>query len=254
MILVECAVVEITDGNDLDSGFRWSYKSPEHSFGADAGTGVVGGRELSLANALATAISPTPKLQAWLQALTTRGRAEVRAHPSMAAVNGKTAEIFIGSQRFIKMTYVKNGQNQDKLETVPVGVRLQVRPWTGGNSEITTWIDVEVSNIVAMDPQTGIPRLSTRNASTTMRTVDGDTIVIGGLTLMQDEKTTRRIPLLGDLPLIGSLFRSSATRTSAAEMAILIRPRLLDAGGHLPSEEELRIRGEFALPPETRKP
>lgn len=248
MILVECAVVELTDSKDFDSQFRWQYQAPEFNIGTDSGTGVVNYQKITPQDGLASAILPTPQLQVWLQALTTKGRAEVQAHPSMAAVNGKYGEIFIGSQRFIKVTSSVNGQQQERLETVPVGVRLKITPWTGGNDEITTWVEVEVSNIAKIDPQSGVPLLGTRRASTTMRTRAGETIVIGGLTQRQDEKTHRRIPLLGDIPLIGSLFRSKATRASNTELVLLIRPRLLNENGTLPTEEDIKIRQEFLQP------
>lgn len=245
MIMVECAVIELTDSNDVDRQFRWLYQSAEHSFGTDSRTGDVSGRSLDTSDGLASAIVPSPILQAWLQALLTVGRAEVSAHPSMAAVNGKDAEIFIGSQRFIKVTYLRNGQQQERIETVPVGVRLHVQPWTGGNKEITTNLRVEVSNIVSLDPQTGVPRLSTREASSTLRTTDGDTIVIGGLSQRQQDVTYRRIPILGSLPLIGGLFRSKAKSSTNTELVILIRPRLLDENGRLPVAEDEAIRGKF---------
>ena len=248
MIMVECAVVELTDSSDLDRSFRWEYQSGEYTAGTSSATGEVGVEHSDLGLALATAIANTVRLQAWLTSLVTQGRAEVRAHPSMAAVNGREAEIFIGSQRFIKMQYYRYGQLQERIETVPVGVRLRVTPWTGGNREITSNLQVEVSNIVHLDPQTGVPRLGTRRASTTLRTNDGDTIVIGGLTQRQEERTVKRIPLLGDLPIIGSLFRSKSTRVSNTELVLLVRPRLLDETGHLPSEEDVGIRERFLQP------
>lgn len=248
MIMVECAVAELTDSGDLDAGLRWHYESPEHEAGTDSGTGAVDYQEVDTGSALATAIAETTKLQIWLQGLITKGRAEVEAHPSMAAVNGKRAEIFIGSQRFIKVQYSQYGQTQERIETIPVGVRLAVTPWTGGNNEITSRISVEVSNIVALDPETGLPRLGSRKATTTMRTKDGDTIVIGGLSQRQEDKTYRRIPILGDLPIIGPLFRSESTRVSNTELVILIRPRLLDASGRLPAEDDAGIRGQFLRP------
>ena len=103
--------------------------------------------------------SPLPPiLQAWLQALLTRGRAEVNAHPSMAAVNGKNAEIFIGSQRFIKVTYLRKrpgsgAHRHGARRRPPAGT-----PLDRGNKEITTYLRVEVSNIVGTDPQTGCPQ------------------------------------------------------------------------------------------------
>jgi type II secretory pathway component GspD/PulD (secretin) len=145
MIMVECAVVELTDSNDLDAQFRWLYQSQEYEAGTDSGTGDVTYHNVDPSNGLASAISEVPILSAWLQALTSKGKAEVSAHPSMAAVNGKAAEIFIGSKRYIKISYLSSGVQQERIEEVPVGVRLNVRPWTGGNSEITTTLHVEVS-------------------------------------------------------------------------------------------------------------
>ncbi|NPV45694.1 MAG: hypothetical protein HPY69_01945 [Armatimonadetes bacterium] len=250
MIMVECAVVELTDADDLDAQFRWRYQSTEYDVGTDSGTGEVDYTNVQPENGLVSAIVPAPILQAWLQGLTTQGKAEVNAHPSMAAVNGKNAEIFIGSERYIKISYLSSGVQQERIEKVPVGVRLNVRPWTGGNDEITTGLHVEVSNIVDLDPATGVPKLSSREASSTLRTRDGDIIVIGGLSQRQQEKTWRRIPLLGDLPLIGKLFRSRSTRSSTTELVILIRPRLLDENGRLPQAEDCSIRQEFLLPGE----
>lgn len=248
MIMVECLVVELTDGSDVDTQFRWLYQSREHSFGTDSMTGGVIGREVSMASGLASAIVPAPILRAWLRGLVTKGRAEVNAHPSMAAVNGKRAQLFIGSQRFIKVNFLQYGQTQERIETVPVGVKLSVQPWTGGNKEITTNLHVEVSNIVAIDPQTGVPRLSTREADSTLRTKDGDTIVIGGLSQRQEDNTYRRIPILGSLPLIGPLFRSKSKSAESTELVILIRPRLLDEKGQLPQEEDETIRQKFLRP------
>jgi len=247
MILVECAVIELTDSSDLDSQFRWRYDSPRYGVGTDSYTGDVEFEHGDIGG-LATAVVPTAELQAWLQALVTQGRAEVRSHPSTAAANGKNASIFIGSERYIKVQYSEYGQQQERIEVVPVGVRLSVRPWTGSNQEITTEVEVDVSNIVELNPETGIPRLGTRSAKTTLRTQTGETIVIGGLTQRQAETTYRRIPILGSLPIIGSLFRSRSQRASTTELVILVRPRLLDESGRLPPQEDEQIRRQFLQP------
>ncbi len=247
MILVECAVIELTDSSDLDRQFRWRYDSPRYGVGTDSYTGDVEFEHGDIGG-LATAVVPTAELQAWLQALVTQGRAEVRSHPSTAAANGKNASIFIGSERYIKVQYSEYGQQQERIEVVPVGVKLSVRPWTGSNQEITTEVEVDVSNIVELNPETGVPRLGTRSAETTLRTQTGETIVIGGLTQRQAETTYRRIPILGSLPIIGSLFRSRSQRASTTELVILVRPRLLDESGRLPPQEDEQIRRQFLQP------
>ncbi len=244
MIMVECAVVELTDSADIDSQFRWRYDSESYGAGTDSRTGEIDFEHGDF-DGLAAAVAPTAQLQAWLQALITQGRAEVRSHPSIAAVNGKQASMFVGSERYIKVQYSQSGYEQERIEVVPVGVKLSVRPWTGGNQEITTRVNVEISNIVELDPESGVPRLSSRSASTTLRTRDGETIVIGGLTQKQQEKTYRRVPILGSLPLIGPLFRSRSQRTSTTELVILVRPRLLDESGRLPADEDGQLRTRF---------
>jgi len=123
-------------------------------------------------------------------------------------------------------------------------VRLHVTPWTGGNNEITTDIQAEVSNIVSIDPETGLPRLSSRQIETTVRVRDGETIVIGGLTLDQETVRRRKVPVLGDLPLIGALFRSRTKTKTNTELVLFITPRLLREG-HLPEEKEREIKERF---------
>jgi len=244
IIMIECAVVELTDSSELEKAFRWNYASPEHSIGVNTTTGAVDYRQIDTSGGLATAISSTFQLQAWLKNMITTGHAKVDAHPSMAAVNGKYAEIFIGSQRFIRVQTISSGEILERLETVPVGIRLNIVPSTGGNKEITSWVRVEVSNIVQIDPQTGVPLLGSRRAETTLRTNDGETIVIGGLTQRQEDQGYSRIPILGDLPLIGGLFRGKAKSKNNTELAILIRPRLLDENGRLPQDDPISIRSQ----------
>lgn len=165
-----------------------------------------------------------------LRALEKSGRARVRARPQMAVVNGKTANIFIGAQRFILTQFNNFGQTQTRIQPVDVGVKLAVTPLTGGNGEITTTIAPEVSNITEQDPQTGLPVLSTRNAQTTVRVKDGETIVIGGLVLNQEQNINRKIPVLGDLPVLGNLFRTHSRTTTQTELVVFVTPHILVDG------------------------
>jgi type IV pilus assembly protein PilQ len=186
--------------------------------------------------------------EARLKALVAQHKAKIYSTPRMAVVNGQTAEIFVGAQRFIHVEYFLYGTKCEKIQGVDVGTHIAVTPWTGGNGEITTTIAPEVSNIVELDRTTGLPTLSSRSASTTVRVKDGETIVIGGLTQQQDYSTSRKIPILGDLPIVGPIFRSKSTSSTSTELVILITPRLLTESGHLPNaEEESRIKKRMLM-------
>jgi general secretion pathway protein D len=200
-------------------------------------------------------VVPTRDLAIRLEALIDKGEAKIRANPRMGAANGQEAEIFIGAMRFIKVSFLQYGQQQERIQSVPVGVRLTVTPWTGGNREITTHLVAEVSNIVEIDATTGLPLLSTRRAESTVRAGDGETIVIGGLTQRQEETRRKKIPVLGDIPVFGNLFRYNATTDVNTELVLLVTPRLLTETGQLPSPQaEEEIRKKFLEPGDPRLP
>ncbi len=244
MVMIECAVVELTDSRDLEANFHLQYQDQKFSVNSDSTTGNVNFNQAGVA----TAIVPTPQIQAALQLLISKGRAEVHANPTLAAVNGKTANIFIGSQQFVTMQLTQNGVTQSVIETVPVGVKLTIQPWTNGKQDITVSATVEVSNIQQIDPQTGIPLVSRSTASTTLSTKDGDTIIIGGLGQKQEADTEWRIPVLSSLPLIGGIFRSQSKTTNLTKLVILLRPRILNASGQLPPDEDSQLRQKFLVP------
>ncbi len=219
LISIEAIAVEFTDSVDFERGL--SLGSPVRtSFGSlDVGSGSL--------NYSTIGVLPR-NFEINLRALEASGRARVRARPNMAVVNGRTANIFIGAQRFIQTQFNQFGQTQTRIQPVDVGVKLSVTPLTGGNGEITTHVTPEVSNITELDLQTGLPVLSTRRAETTVRVKDGETIAIGGLSLDQQETTRGRIPILGSLPLIGGLFQSRKRNTVRTELIVFVTPRILN--------------------------
>jgi type II secretory pathway component GspD/PulD (secretin) len=226
-IAVEAIAVELTDSTDKDLGISFgNAKQGVFSTTDNGGT-------LSYSN-----IGNLPSSFAFnLRALEIAGKARVRARPQMAVTNGRTANLFIGAQRFILTQYNQYGQTQTRIQSVDVGVKLSVTPLTGGNGEITTRIVPEVSNITELDLQTGLPVLSSRRAETTVRVKDGETIAIGGLTLDQEQTTKSKIPFFGDLPLVGGLFRGRKKTTVRTELVIFVTPRILKNTDAAPSTD-----------------
>ena len=248
LIMVEVVAVELTNTGDYERDIRWLYSSHDKAFGTDSSTGELDYRDTVAGGLTGGVVSNTSRLTTVLKALQTDGKAKIRSNPRIAAVNGKPAEIFIGQDRFILVEYQSGGTQQERVEAVPVGVRLEVRPWTGGNGEITSMVEVEVSNISEVDPATGLPLLSTRRAGSTVRTLDGETIVIGGLRQRQKETTRRKIPILGDLPLIGSLFQGKSTSSIDSELVIFVTPKILSVDGEILDAGQTALRKKLLEP------
>ena len=245
-IMIEAIAVEYASTKDAEANLSFARIGENEGFGWNSATGDLEYERWDEENNTDTAAGSQWVLvgrkphdfESQLTGLVNKGRADVRARPRMVTLNGRSAEIFVGTERFILVKYVRYGSLQEKIQGVDVGVKLEIDAWTGGNDEITTTITSEVSNIQELDPQTGLPLLSQRIASTTVRARDGETIVVGGLVQRQSYVTKRKIPILGDIPLLGNLFRSKNVTTMDSELVILITPSVLTAEGRLPDEEE----------------
>jgi type II secretory pathway component GspD/PulD (secretin) len=108
---------------------------------------------------------------------------------------------------------------------VNVGVNLTVTPSVGSDGSITTDLETDYSTIVNF--VNNFPVIGTRRAQSTLRVRDGDSIVIAGLFSDLDTSTLSKVPLLGDLPLFGELFKSRARTHSKDEVVFLITPHLV---------------------------
>ncbi|MBI3945886.1 MAG: type II and III secretion system protein, partial [Armatimonadetes bacterium] len=237
MIMIEALAVEVNSTRDLETalGVRLRDMTLEPRADASVPNPTTGGQMDTATGQLTfRQIGKLPdNWEASLRALEVAGKARIHANPRMAAVNGGRASLFIGNQKFIQVQYVQYGNQQTKIQAVDVGVKLDVQPWTGGNGEITTRIEPEVSNIVELDSASGLPVLSSRRARTSVRVKDGETIIIGGLRQKQETLVRRRLPILGSVPLVGALFRSKVAHTAETELVIFITPHVLTEEGHL---------------------
>lgn len=233
-IMIEALAVEVASTDDLNAALRTSYEHDHISLETDSATGDISYRT----------VGELPhEFFAHLKALVEAGRARVRSNPRMAAVNGQQADLFIGQTKFIKVSVNTSAGKQEYIQGVDVGVKLQVRPWTGGNGEITVGIQPEVSNISEQERETGLPVISTRRAETTVRVKDGETVMIGGLTQRQDYRTRTKVPILGDIPILGALFQSAKTSSVNSELVIFVTPHILTDRGRLQDDaKEQAIR------------
>jgi type II secretory pathway component GspD/PulD (secretin) len=235
-IMIDVLMVEFTDSGSREFNATLDLASRGHRYTADSALGEVFFQTLTtLPNGF----------NASIHSLVTEGKARVRANPSIATVSGQSASIFIGKQRYIS-TPVSIGSSGDyygrQTNSIDAGVRLNMTPWTGGEGEIIVDIQPEISVLSAPDAKTGLPDKSTRRANTTMHVRDGETIIIGGLGQKETITTHTKIPLLGDLPLVGSAFRSRNDQTTTTDMVIFVTPHILSQTGHLPAEQEKAMR------------
>ncbi|GEM_PF-1490249 len=170
----------------------------------------------------------TIDLIASLEALVQSGDAKIRANPRITTLNGRTAEISLTKdQYFIIQTGTTQYYQYNTLQAVSTGIKLQITPYTAESGEITVYVKPEVGDVVGKGAN-DLPEISTRSANTSVRVMDGETFTIGGLSLQQEKNIQKKIPFLGDIPVLGYIFRYDKKESKDTEIVIFVTPHILE--------------------------
>lgn len=165
--------------------------------------------------------------QAKLNALVADGKAEILAKPNIMTTNGHEARILIGNKIPVLVEKTVNGESTTTTEYRDAGIQLLYTPRINEHNEITADIHAEVSSPYLV-PEMRAYRIVTREANTRVRLQAGETLTIGGLIDREVMHTKRKVPFLGDIPLLGKLFQSDKRSVSEAEIVILIRAEVVE--------------------------
>ncbi|MFN3689792.1 MAG: secretin and TonB N-terminal domain-containing protein [Fimbriimonadales bacterium] len=167
-----------------------------------------------------------------LNALAEDRRNRLLANPRIATLDGRPATIFIGDEvNYVKLIQQTPQGANVQTDSVQAGIILRVLPRVHEDNSITLHIQPEVSVITGFLEVPGggrLPQLARRNADTTIRVGNGETIIIGGLIREADIKTMQKVPLLGDLPFLGYLFRRTTSTRDKSEIMITLTVRVIE--------------------------
>jgi type II secretory pathway component GspD/PulD (secretin) len=162
------------------------------------------------------------QFQATLNYLVNQGYVRILAAPYIMTQNRQQANIQIGEQFPLIYTDYRTGQPQANY--INVGIILNVTPEISPDGYVTMNLQPQVSEVGEIITGTQFPRIITRNAQTTVRVKQGDTVLIGGLFREREANSFNKIPLLGDIPIIGEFFRVKSKQKEIIELIIAITP------------------------------
>ncbi|MCL6590173.1 MAG: hypothetical protein K6U80_09495 [Firmicutes bacterium] len=236
-IMLEALVVDISQNGRKDLGLNWwEWTQKEAAGPGDQNIKGVQIKDFGINLAQITE-GGLNSLLVSLKAAVERGNARVGANPRVATLDGQTAEIFVGRERYYSLTEenTQGAVTTTKLESIKTGISLKIQPQIAENGEITVRIEPEVSD-VATDGAAGdssLPVLNRRYVSTTVRIKDGESIVLGGLIQRSNQRVKTKIPVLGDIPILSFFFSKNRTIEEESEVLIIITPRILENGAAL---------------------
>ncbi len=165
-----------------------------------------------------------------LTAAATAGKVKVLSNPKIATLNNQPANINVITQYpYTTSNATSNGVVSQSVTYVPLGIQLTVTPTINADGRITLNINPNVSQPSAVAPtsSTGAPGIDSRTAQTTVLVKDGETIVIGGLISDSASNTDSKVPILGDIPILGWLFRSKSVTHTRSELLIFVTPQIM---------------------------
>jgi len=173
----------------------------------------------------------TLTLQAALYAQIQKGNGRIISKPRIAAQSGSTAKIITGDALPILTAITLSGVNgvSQQVQYVNVGVTLQIAPRVSSDGFVSSHVFCVVSSVTGFSQ--GYPTISQREAETSATVRDGDSFVIGGLSQEDMINNKSKVPLLGDIPILGQAFRTDKSTRSKTELYIVVTPHIVHRVG-----------------------
>lgn len=240
-VLINCVFMEATYSKGTDIGVDGSFKHTISGSSIDQfnGNGTAATAfDLATSGGLYTLVGKDLTIN--LAALASAGKTEILSRPSILARNNQQATITIGQSvpLISGVTYDSFGNQRNAISYRDVGIILQVTPFITSDGMVEMIVAPEVSSVSASSVSfaTGgtnnanspsAPIIDTRRADTVVVVPDGQTVAIGGLMQNQKVKSEKKVPLLGDIPLLGLLFRHKTTDDAKKELLIFLTPHIV---------------------------
>ncbi len=223
-VQLEVRFIEAARNRGKEVGIKWDALGRRFGASVGLGSGVPFGEILSK-----IVFSGSVSADELIDALETKGMARRLAEPNLVAISGQKASFLAGGEFPIPVAQGTNGSVT--IEFKKFGVGLEFTPTVLKNGLIHLEIAPEVSEIdVANSVKYGdieIPSLIVRRASTAVQLRDGQSFVMAGLLQHSREVNRRQLPWLGNVPVLGALFRSVSYRRKETDLVIIVTPRLV---------------------------
>lgn len=238
-VLVDAIIVEVSDDFAREIGVQWKTAFSDTGTGPEAATnfGLVSmdndGNAI-LGRGLSLGFMQAGDLRMLLKAVSNTVDANILSRPSIVTLDNQEAEILVG-QNIPLITGQSTGPSSTTenpfttVERKDIGITLKVTPQVNEGDAITLDVVQEVENVAAKASSEATDTVTNkRSVKTKVLVQDQDILVLGGLIDTTDQKTVSKVPLLGDIPVLGQLFRTTRVEQLKRNLMVFIRPTILE--------------------------
>ncbi len=173
-----------------------------------------------------------------IRMLEAEGKAKVLAKPSITVLNGNKASINVGQTQYYRIVAGTSDNPTYRFQPISFGIKLDITPWISLSGQITAEISPEISNPMGINDE-GYPNVFRRSVTTTVRLENGQTLILGGLLRSDEQVSHKKVPILGDIPILGYLFKSTKRINTETNLVIYITPRVIEKDNFVDLDSEL---------------
>ncbi|MGK2915271.1 MAG: type II secretion system secretin GspD [Porticoccaceae bacterium] len=259
-VLVEALIVEVNEDLARDLGVQWQTDTGTSVFGGFSGLPknvppptVTPSGSLTLGGGLSLGYLRGGDLRAIIRALEGNTNANVLSTPTILALDNEEAKILVGSSvPFVTGSQLRDSVNNpgDPFQTIQredIGVTLKIKPRINTNNSVTLDIEQKVENLDQSNIATADVITNKREIKTRVLIDNDQVLVLGGLIRDEVSEVQSKVPVLGDIPLVGRAFRSTSSTVTKKNLMVFIHPVILrdNLGSHALTRERYRQMEEW---------
>jgi general secretion pathway protein D len=256
-VYVQARIVEIS-ASDVDKlGIKYGLEGGiVNSSGLYTFAGNFGGAATAgsiLANKLSGKLGDAKKgmiIGSALDFLSSKGASKTISSPSILCVNNKESSIYVGETIPFESTIASTVATTKSFKREDVGLTLSIKPRVSSKDKVTLDVKIELENVVRIDTISNQPTTSKQKVETQAILRHGESIIIGGLVKKNDRMEKTKVPLLGDIPYLGALFRHEERTEGNNNLLVLLTPYVISKSENLSIlQQELgelgRLQGKY---------
>lgn len=226
-VAIEAMILSVNLEDEFEFGINWQLLRDRNHVRFGLGTPPTGLDAVDLNGGLTFAFLDS-SLTNFVNALETIGETNVIATPRLMVLNKQRAEILIGAELGYVSTTVTETSTSQTVEFLEVGTQLRLRPFISSDGLIRMEVHPELSTgFVRVEDGISLPEKEVTQVTTNIMVRDGCTVIIGGLVREDLQTDVTQLPLLGNLPAIGALFRQKTEQIERREILVLITPNIV---------------------------
>jgi len=243
-VYVKAKIIEISENKAQEVGLKYGLSGGTVgsngmlSFNSKLGDGKIGAINLDpllLSSISMPTITSGIALGASISLLNTNGAADILSEPSILCIDNQESSIYVGKTESISSgtTLSGTGLSQSSYTRQDIGLTLKIKPRLSNDNKVLLAVETRLEDIDASNTNLQLPSTTKREVKTSAIVSNGESVIIGGLIKDKFDRTNTKVPFLGDIPVLGNLFKNKATSHEKINLVIILTPYILDKSSDL---------------------